>query len=830
MVCNVKILLTLFVSLADLALTTILFIHGHQFDKFTTEIYKYSFSNCFIDIWFLSVLRFAILFGASVAVLCNAKDAVPRLQYSSGFVLSFCGLMFTYLIVKLLFYSEHQKDLRQPWFWGLFACTTVCCVCLYLLWKLLSSVKPRRPHLSINAEDGNTEESAKLLSDYANEHDLNKPERGDYESHGIKKKANEKRSTVLRLLSYTAPDFILLIIAFIALLATSIGEIFLPLFTGKVIDGIVVNKDYNEFTHAITVMALISAGTALTSGLRGTLFMIVMARLNIRIRNCLYSSIASQDIGFFDCTKTGDITSRLTSDTTVMSDSIALNLNVFLRNSVKSIGYLVLMFKLSWQLTIVTLIMIPLVAVVAKVYGKYYKKLSRMVQDTLALANNVAEETLSSMKTVRSFAHEIKETAKYADKLHDTYLVKLKEAFAYGGFVVTNRFMELTIDVILLFYGGHLVLTDRLTPGNLISFILYNLELGDALESLEAVYTGLMQAAGAAEKVFELMDREPKITNTGRLMPGNVQGQIEFKNVSFTYPSRPDVCVLKNVTFKASPGEVIALVGPSGGGKSTCVNLIEHFYEPTSGSILLDNIPIQQYDHEYLHNKVAMVGQEPILYARSIRENIAYAMENHCTFDKVKHAAVLANAHKFISELKDGYDTEVGEKGTQISGGQKQRIAIARALIRDPIVLLLDEATSALDSESEYMVQQAIYGNLQNRTVLIVAHRLSTIEKANRIIVIDKGTVAEQGSHLDLLAQNGLYAQLVQRQLLSTNITQDDEPPELTNPNINGPITSVPLNPINQLAFSPDNNSDDDSESFLSSPGGITFSVGSYLM
>lgn len=309
------------------------------------------------------------------------------------------------------------------------------------------------------------------------------------------------------------------------------------------------------------------------------------------------------------------------------------------------------------------------------------------------------------------------------------------------------------------------VVTGQMSGGTLISFFIYMLELGECLESVASVYTGLMQGVGAAEKVFEYLDRKPKQPAAGTEAPDTCAGVVEFQDVTFAYPTRPDVDILKGVSFTLRPGKVTALVGPSGSGKSSCVSLLENFYLPQKGRVLLDGKPVHTYRHDYLHSKVGLVGQEPVLFARTVEENITYGLTG-VPREAVVQAAIKANAHEFISALPTGYQTNVGEKGTQLSGGQKQRVAIARALIRSPRVLILDEATSALDAESEHIVQTALHDVMREHAVLVVAHRLSTVERADNIVVIDRGRVAEQGSHAQLMASGGLYCKLVQRQVL----------------------------------------------------------------
>lgn len=477
-------------------------------------------------------------------------------------------------------------------------------------------------------------------------------------------------------------------------------------------------------------------------------------------------------MSFFDENRTGDLISRLTSDTTMVSDLVSQNINIFLRNTVKVTGVVVFMFSLSWQLSLVTFMGFPIIMMVSDIYGKYYKRLSKEVQNALARASSTAEETISAMKTVRSFANEEEEAGVYSRKLQQVYKLNRKEAAAYTYYVWGSGLTLLVVQVSILYYGGHLVISGQMTSGNLISFIIYEFVLGDCMESVGSVYSGLMQGVGAAEKVFEFIDRQPTMVHDGNLAPDRLEGRVDFENVTFTYRTRPHTRVLQNVSFSLSPGKVTALVGPSGSGKSSCVNILENFYPLEGGCVLLDGKPISAYDHKYLHRVISLVSQEPVLFARSITDNISYGLPT-VPFEMVVEAAQKANAHGFIMELQDGYNTETGEKGAQLSGGQKQRVAMARALVRNPPVLILDEATSALDAESEYLIQQAIHGNLQKHTVLIIAHRLSTVERAHLIVVLDKGRVVQQGTHQQLLAQGGLYAKLVQRQMLGLEPASD---------------------------------------------------------
>uniref|UniRef100_A0A8C4TLE6 ABC-type oligopeptide transporter ABCB9 n=1 Tax=Erpetoichthys calabaricus TaxID=27687 RepID=A0A8C4TLE6_ERPCA len=725
--------------LLDVTLTTILYIDGTQVRRFLQELNNFDIFTSTIDVWLICLIRACVLLGASTGVARNSTDGPRRVKKLNTAVSVLCMVMVVYAVAKLLLFSEVAVLLGAPWFLSLFAWSCISSLATLGFWKLLCLVKTKRELLVINEEKTKEEEGD----------DESEASGASIEESNKKENRGSSKATISRLLSYTKEDAGVLGVAFVFLILAALGECFIPYYTGLAVDGIVIQKSMVVFTKVLTCL-LATTSFSFAAGIRGGMFNLTFARLN-------------QEIGFFDSNHTGDITSRLTSDTTLVSDLVSQNVNICLRCLVKGVGVCIFMFSLSWKLSLVTFMGFPLVMIVSELYGKYYKRLAREVQDALAKANNIAEETISAMKTVRSFANEDNEVEVYWEKLQHMYKLNKKQALAY-----------VALQVSVLFYGGHLVISDQMTSGNLISFIIYELELGDCMENIGSVYTGLMQGVGAAEKVFEFINRKPLMTREGTMAPDTFKGHVEFKNVSFAFPTRPNSQVLKNVTFALRPGEVTALVGPSGSGKSSCVYLMEHFYAAQSGELLLDGIPIEQYDHNYLHSKVALVGQEPVLFARSIQENIAYGV-HEVTMDSVVQAAKAANAHGFITELQSGYNTDAGERGAQLSGGQKQRVAIARALVRNPHLLLMDEATSALDTESEHTVHQALEGAMHNRTILVIAHRLSTIEKAHNIIVLDKGKVSEQGNHKELMAKGGLYFKMVQRQMLGVDPPVDDK-------------------------------------------------------
>ncbi|XP_011803850.1 PREDICTED: ATP-binding cassette sub-family B member 9 isoform X3 [Colobus angolensis palliatus] len=681
------VVVTLAFMSVDICVTTAIYVFSHLDRSLLEDIRHFNIFDSVLDLWAACLYRSCLLLGATIGVAKNSALGPRRLRASWLVITLVCLFVGIYAMVKLLLFSEVRRPIRDPWFWALFVWTYISLGASFLLWWLLSTVRPSTQALEPGAAT----------------------EAEGFPGSGLPPPEQASGATLQKLLSYTKPDVAFLVAASFFLIVAALGETFLPYYTGRAIDGIVIQKSMDQFSTAVTIVCLLAIGSSFAAGIRGGIFTLIFARLNIRLRNCLFRSLVSQETSFFDENRTGDLISRLTSDTTMVSDLVSQNINVFLRNTVKVTGVVVFMFSLSWQLSLVTFMGFPIIMMVSNIYGKYYKRLSKEVQNALARASNTAEETISAMKTVRSFANEEEEAEVYLRKLQQVYKLNRKEAAAYMYYVWGSGLTLLVVQVSILYYGGHLVISGQMTSGNLIAFIIYEFVLGDCME---------------------------------------------------------------NVSFSLCPGKVTALVGPSGSGKSSCVNILENFYPLEGGRVLLDGKPISAYDHKYLHRVISLVSQEPVLFARSITDNISYGLPT-VPFEMVVEAAQKANAHGFIMELQDGYSTETGEKGAQLSGGQKQRVAMARALVRNPPVLILDEATSALDAESEYLIQQAIHGNLQKHTVLIIAHRLSTVEHAHLIVVLDKGRVVQQGTHQQLLAQGGLYAKLVQRQMLGLEPTVD---------------------------------------------------------
>ena len=535
-----------------------------------------------------------------------------------------------------------------------------------------------------------------------------------------------------------------------------------PMLIGELIDSVQNGGGQEAVNQYAIWMIGIFVLVGFSTFLRSYLFTVAGERIVTRLQTQLFSRLLHQEIAFFDQHRTGALINRLTSDATVLQKAVTVNISMGLRFLLSALGAIGILIWTSWKLALLMLAVVPIVAVGAGFYGRMLRRISREVQDTFAQANSVAEESISGIRTVRSFARENWESNRYAQAIEEAFNKAKKRAWIGAWFSGLISFAGYGAIVAVLWYGGHLLANGEMQFGELTSFMLYTFTVAFSLGALSGLYEDFAKAIGASERVFELLERESELEDGAQEIEQPL-GNIEFHNVDFVYPTRPDATVLQQLNLNIKPSEVVALVGASGGGKSTVAALLSRFYDPIAGEILFDGVALHQLRMDWLREKVAVVRQEPILFAASIADNIRYGRPN-ATMEEIVAAATAANAHEFISQFPETYETLVGERGVRLSGGQKQRIAIARALLKDPVLLILDEATSALDVESEHLVQEALERLMEGRSSLVIAHRLSTIQHADRVVVLSNGHVVEEGKHQELLEQKGLYHRLVERQ------------------------------------------------------------------
>jgi ABC transporter fused permease/ATP-binding protein len=577
---------------------------------------------------------------------------------------------------------------------------------------------------------------------------------------------------VLQIFRYLAPYRVRFTGAIVTLvISTSLGLSF-PFLTGLLLDSSMGKPGATPgWTGNIDTIALILLGTlafqAFFSFFSTYWFYRCGESALVDLRRDTFARLIGQPMTFFSQRRVGELSSRLSNDLTLIQDTMTMTIQQFLRQSLLMLGGIAMVAFTSMRLTGLMISTFPVLVLVAIIFGKRIRRHARDAQDRLADGGTVLEESLQGIANVKAFGNERFELGRYSHSLGQFLQVIIKTARLRASMVSFIIFGIFGSIVVVFWYGAHLMQTGQLTFGELTRFVLYTTFVGGSVASFAEVFSHVQKMLGATERVRELLDEHPEIDTQGTPQAGDpprFRGEVEFETVSFRYPSRPQSPVLRDLTLTAKAGEKIALVGPSGAGKSTVVSLLLRFYEPDSGRILIDGQPIADRTLRDLRANMAIVPQEVLLFGGSIEENIRYGKPG-ATREEVIAASRLAACHAFIEKFPEGYETIVGERGVKLSGGQRQRIAIARALLKDPSILILDEATSSLDSESEHLIQQALAELLKNRTALIIAHRLATVRKADRIYVIDEGRVIESGTHEELIVRpDGVYRRLAEMQ------------------------------------------------------------------
>lgn len=550
-------------------------------------------------------------------------------------------------------------------------------------------------------------------------------------------------------------------LALLSLILSALAMLSVPLAIRRMIDHGFSIQNAGFIDQYFAMLVVIGGVLAVSIATRFYCVNWLGERVVADLRRDVFDHLVRLGPAFFERAHSGEVMSRLTADTTQIKAVAGHTLSQALRNAIMLLGALVMMIVTSPDLSLMSLIAIPVIVLPLMAYGRVVRRLSRRAQDTLAEASAYAAENLTAVRTMQSFAHESAVVSRFSSAVNASFDAAKARMRARAGLTALTIFLTVASVVAVLWYGASAVIAGELTGGSLGQFIIYALFAAGALGELAEVWGELSQASGAAERLIELMRVVPEITSPAEPepMPVPASGEIRFENVSFTYASRPDLPALEGFSIRVAPGETIALVGPSGAGKTTIFNLLLRFYDPTAGTIRIDGVPINRASLEDLRQRMALVPQDVAIFADSVLENIRYGSPSATRAD-VERAAKAAQADAFIRALPKGYDTRLGERGVTLSGGQRQRLAIARAILKDAPILLLDEATSALDAENERAVQQALERVMENRTTLVIAHRLATVQKADRILVMDEGRIVEQGRHDELVDRGGLYGRL----------------------------------------------------------------------
>ncbi len=561
-------------------------------------------------------------------------------------------------------------------------------------------------------------------------------------------------------------------IGMVGLIFSSLTLLSFPLISGELLDVASGNESWlsNNLNFIALCLLAVFLIQSIFSFIRVYFFAQVNEKSSADIRLALYQKLITLPVSFYDKHRTGELLSRITSDISLLQSTFSVTLAEFLRQIATLLIGTIVIISMAPNLTGFMFASFPLLIVAAIIFGRYIRRLTKKTQDQLAESSTIVEETLQAVRAVKAFTSEFREVSRYRRSIKQVVNTALKAALFRGLFVAFIIFVLFGAIVAVLWYGATLVQQNVISIGDLVSFILYTTLIGGSIAGLGDLYGQIQRAIGASERVLDILEEKSEavtLTSSQAQESRNIiQGNIRFENVLFAYPSRPDITVLNDITFSVEAGEKIALVGHSGAGKSTLAQLLLQFYLVTQGSITIDDTSIDNYELSVIRQHIGLVPQEVILFGGTIEENIRYGKES-ATLDEIREAARQANALSFIESFPEGLSTIVGERGVQLSGGQRQRIAIARAILKDPAILILDEATSSLDAESEHLVQKALENLMENRTTIIIAHRLATIRKVNRIYMLKEGEIIEQGTHEELYELDQDYRSLVQLQMLN---------------------------------------------------------------